>query len=133
MADLSREENLICRSDALAESGRGARFTVRWHDALCPAFVIRFHGRVFGYLNRCSHRQVALDWEAGEFFDFSRRALICATHGARYAPDSGACLGGPCGRAGLIPLGVREHEGRIFLEPLDGVHLVQSILYRESE
>lgn len=132
MAGLSDKENIICDSDSLHESSRGVRFTVRWHDALRPAFVIRFHGRVFGYLNRCSHRQVELDWEQGEFFDFSRQTLICATHGARYAPDSGVCLGGPCGGAGLISLGVRESGGRIFLEPMDAVHLVQSNLNCES-
>ena len=126
MAGLSDEKNIICSSDALTECGRGVRFTVSWHDVLRPAFVIRFHGRVFGYLNRCSHRQIELDWEHGEFFDYSRRTLICATHGARYAPDSGMCLGGPCGGAGLTPLGVRESGGEIFLEPVDAIHLVPS-------
>lgn len=132
MARLTGEENVICDSDTLTECGRGVRFTVRWHEALRPAFVIRFHGRISGYLNRCSHRQIELDWEAGEFFDFSRQTLICATHGARYAPDSGACLAGPCAGAGLIPLGVGESGGKIFLEPADAVHLVQSNINSES-
>jgi hypothetical protein len=59
-----------------------------------------------------------LDWQAGEFFDFDREFLICATHGALYEPSSGACAGGPCaGRGGLRRLDVFEREGKIYWRP----------------
>jgi nitrite reductase/ring-hydroxylating ferredoxin subunit len=41
--------------------------------------------------------------------------LICATHGALYAPESGRCLGGRCNGNGLVALSVVEDEGQIFL------------------
>ena len=123
MAGLDNRNHVICDSAALIERGRGVRFTVHWRDASHPAFAIRFCGRVYAYLNVCAHRRVELDWDNGEFFALGGRELICATHGARYAPDSGACVGGPCGGAGLKPLEVRESGGKIVLESADAVHL----------
>jgi hypothetical protein len=32
-----------------------------------------------------------------------------------YAPESGACLGGPCRGGALIPLVMEESEGKVFL------------------
>jgi nitrite reductase/ring-hydroxylating ferredoxin subunit len=58
---------------------------------------------------------VELDWQQGEFFDSSGLYLICATHGALYAPDTGRCLGGRCNGKGLVPLPVTEHDGSILL------------------
>jgi hypothetical protein len=40
-----------------------------------------------------------LDWREGEVFDSRGRDLICSTHGATYAADSGKCLGGPARHA----------------------------------
>jgi nitrite reductase/ring-hydroxylating ferredoxin subunit len=41
--------------------------------------------------------------------------LICATHGALYAPDSGRCLGGRCNGKGLEAVAVVEHDGQVLL------------------
>jgi nitrite reductase/ring-hydroxylating ferredoxin subunit len=114
---------VICASGALVNGGRGVRFNVIWRGEQAPAFAIRYHGQVYAYLNRCAHRQVELDWEPGAFYTGDGEALICATHGARYAPDSGHCVGGPCGRSGLIPLPTREQDGRVFLADSDELHL----------
>jgi len=108
-------QRLICGSDELVEGGRGVRFKADRHGAGEPAFVVRFRGRVHAYLNRCAHLSVELDWQQGEFFDHSGIYLICATHGALYAPESGSCLGGRCNGKGLTALPVIEHDGRIFL------------------
>jgi nitrite reductase/ring-hydroxylating ferredoxin subunit len=81
-----------------------------------PAFVIRYHGKVYAYLNRCAHMGVELDWMEGEFFDDSGLYLICSTHGAIYAPQSGLCIGGPCRGKSLQYLETEEHDGNIFLK-----------------
>ena len=52
----------------------------------------------------------------GEFFSDEGQTLICATHGAEYAPDTGACLGGPCYGVGLEKLDVIEQQGQLFLQ-----------------
>jgi len=113
---MAGDERLICLSAALLDSGKAARFEVEYFGEMAPAFVIRFAGRVRGYLNRCGHMPMELDWREGEVFDSDGRGLICSTHGATYAPDTGSCLRGPCFRAGLIPVPVEERDGRVILK-----------------
>jgi nitrite reductase/ring-hydroxylating ferredoxin subunit len=112
-ADL--KERRICPSAELIEGGPGQRFTVMCRGEQVEAFAVRFRGRVHGFLNRCGHVPVELDWQHGEFFDSSGLYLICATHGALYAPDSGRCLGGRCNGRGLVPVAVAEHDGWVVL------------------
>lgn len=107
---------LICSSDAVEEGGKGVRFTVERHGRQVPAFVIRFNGLTYAYLNECGHVPAELDWMPGEFFDDSKLYLICSIHGALYAPDSGRCLGGRCQGRGLKSLPIREIDGLILLE-----------------
>ncbi len=117
---------VICRSRELIERQRGVRFVVRRHGEVTPAFAVRFNGVAHAYLNRCAHRSLELDWVEGDFFDAFGAHLLCATHGARYAPASGACVGGPCGGAGLVKLPVFEENGEILFDFGDDIHLVNS-------
>jgi nitrite reductase/ring-hydroxylating ferredoxin subunit len=111
---MAAEERLICASATLEDAGKGVRFEVEYFGAMSPAFVLRFEGRVHAYLNRCAHVPMELDWREGEFFGLERRDLICSTHGATYAADSGRCIGGPCGKNPLIKLRVEERDGSIY-------------------
>ncbi len=107
---------MICEAHALAESGRGVRFDVTFQGEQAPAFAIRYAGRVHAYLNRCAHISVELDWVEGEFFDGSKVYLVCATHGACYVPDTGACVAGPCIGRSLIKIPVEERDGAVYLQ-----------------
>jgi nitrite reductase/ring-hydroxylating ferredoxin subunit len=111
----AREERFLCPSGALEERGPGFCFEVPWLGASAPAFAIRYNGRVHAYLNQCAHAPVRMDWQPGEFFDHSRLYLICAIHGAMYAPESGRCLGGRCDGRSLHRLEVVEHDGAVYL------------------
>jgi len=113
--DLS--SNLIGSIEGIEEGGKGLRFDViNKNKEVIPAFVVHFDGRYFAYLNRCGHIAVQLDYMPGDFFSDDGQTLMCATHGAEYAPDTGACLGGPCYGVGLEPLQL-EHEGnQLFLK-----------------
>lgn len=122
----ARQRSIICRSHELTERGRGFRFAVLRYGEEAPAFVIRFNGVAHGYLNRCAHRFLELDWNEGDFFDAFNEHLLCATHGARYVPATGTCVGGPCVGAGLVKLPVTEQNGEVLLEPVDDLHLVGS-------
>lgn len=115
---MAASERLICASSALVEGGAGVRFEVEelGRSTPAPAFVIRWQGRVYGYLNRCGHIPVELDWQHGEFFDSSLQYLICATHGALYDPATGACRGGRCEGRGLKALTVVERQGNVYCE-----------------
>ena len=108
-------ERLICASDDLKDGADGVRFRVLHQGKEEPAFVVRFRGRVYGYLNRCSHVPVEIDWQEGRFFDFSGLYLVCATHGALFAPETGACLGGRCNGKPLTSLTVIEKDGQVYL------------------
>jgi nitrite reductase/ring-hydroxylating ferredoxin subunit len=110
-------KQLICEGSALQNGGAGVRFEVNWQGRAAAAFVIRFHGKVVGYLNRCAHVPVELDWQAGDFFDISKSYLVCATHGAWYEPLSGLCRGGPCKGRSLQALVVEEAEQQVYLLP----------------
>jgi len=116
---MAQSERLICASEEVAEGGAGFRFSVTRFGREEPAFAVRFHGRVYAYMNRCGHVPVELDWQHGEFFDTSKLYLICATHGALYSPESGHCLGGRCNGKGLEPVAVIERNGKIFLTPTE--------------
>lgn len=111
MADDAR---LICAAGDLRDAGAGVRFSVEYFGEPAPAFAVRFQGRVYGYLNRCAHVAMELDWQAGAFFDSQGRDLICSTHGAVYAADSGHCLGGPCSGAPLVALRMAERDGQVY-------------------
>lgn len=113
MAETAR---LICTSAELANGGKGVRFDIPEVSGQVAAFVVRHGGQVYGYLNRCAHIGVELDWQPGEFFDHSGLYLICATHGATYHPGSGMCMDGPCRGARLTPLDVFEQNGGIYLK-----------------
>lgn len=114
---MAADARLICASDALRDGEQGVRFTVDLGNGEKPAFVIRYRGRVHAYLNECAHVPVQLDLLPGEFFDYSKLYLVCATHGALYAPDTGRCLSSRCAGRGLKPLPVFEAKGSVFLEP----------------
>lgn len=105
----------ICASALLENGGKGVRFTVSIYGRDEPAFAVRYQDQVFAYLNRCAHVPGELDWTPGDFFESDGRHLICATHGALYAPDTGRCVGGRCNGKGLQPLPIVESDGQVYL------------------
>jgi nitrite reductase/ring-hydroxylating ferredoxin subunit len=107
---------LICASTDLMDGGDGFRFEVIQNNIRCTAFVLRWHGRPYAYLNACAHLGLELDWNPGKFFDDEGGYLLCAVHGARFKPDSGYCVDGPCMGRTLQCLNVFERDGNIFLE-----------------
>lgn len=112
---MAAHKRLICSGETLIDGGAGVRFKVVVDGRQADAFVVRFRGRVRAYLNECGHIPAQLDWRPGEFFDDSKLYLICSVHGALYAPESGACLGGRCAGRGLRPLPVCEIDNRVYL------------------
>lgn len=106
MADTER---VICRVDQLVEGGPAVRFeTARLSPgANLSCFAIAYDGAVYAYVNSCPHRGTELDWQPGQVFEETGLYLICATHGALFAPDSGQCVGGPCHGAKLRSLSIK--------------------------
>ena len=113
--DNTLQKHFLCRSEDLDVGGTGLRFEVQRDGEKRPAFAVRSTAGISAFLNRCGHRDLELDWSLGEFFDLDAHLLICATHGALYDPQSGACKGGPCNGVGLSPLSVTEEAGLVYL------------------
>jgi nitrite reductase/ring-hydroxylating ferredoxin subunit len=61
-----------------------------------PIVVVRWGKQVFGYVNRCPHDGVNLDWERNQFLDPNGLRLMCGKHGALFELGTGACVEGPC-------------------------------------
>ena len=116
---MAEEQRLICESEAVADGGRGVRFEVEYFGGLQPAFVVRKDGVVYGYLNRCGHVAMELDWQEGVFFDSEGRDLLCSTHGAVYEARSGRCIGGPCNGTPLVKLRLEERNGLVYFIGFD--------------
>jgi len=100
----------LCRSQDLVEGGRAVSFDVVYGGQTCRAFAVRWRGQAHAYLNRCTHVAMEMDYQPDRFFDDSGQWLLCATHGAAYAPDTGRCAGGPC-RGGLVKIALTERDG----------------------
>lgn len=104
-------------SQDVAEKGDGVRFDLPTRGLHATGFVIRSDGQAFAYVNRCAHVPVELDWQQGKFFNVTNEWLICATHGAMYAPNTGECVTGPCKGKQLTPLALTEANGIISIYP----------------
>ena len=97
----------------LAE-GAGVRFRIVLDGVERSAFAVRYGGRTYAYLNACRHQGLELDFGDAHFFDEPYDALVCCHHGARYRPDTGACVGGPCRGARLTALELELREGALW-------------------
>jgi nitrite reductase/ring-hydroxylating ferredoxin subunit len=116
----------ICDSAVLEEGGKGVRFPLTAGGEDGTGFAIRYNGTVYAYLNRCAHVPIELDWNEGQFFESSGLFLMCSTHGAVYAPETGRCEGGPCRGGRLRPIMVIEHDDQIFWKPDEYVRPVRA-------
>lgn len=97
----------ICSLAAIPEGqGRGFEL-VDAAGNLRAVFVVRRGRRACAYLNVCPHAGTSLDFNPDTFIAPDGGAIQCATHGARFRIDDGACLSGPCRGRGLTPVTVR--------------------------
>lgn len=82
-------------------------------DGPVEVFVVRLGQNVHGYVNRCPHLGVPLNWKPDTFLDAEGRVIVCAMHGAEFAIEDGACLAGPCRGQGLTPVEVDFRNGKV--------------------
>jgi nitrite reductase/ring-hydroxylating ferredoxin subunit len=75
--------------------------------------VIRWGRQVFGYVNKCPHDGVHLDWERNQFLDPNGIRLMCGKHGALFELGTGTCIEGPCKGRSLQPVPLTILDGDI--------------------
>ena len=75
-------------------------------------FIVHKNGKFFGYVNACPHQGTPLDTFPDNFLGVKARYLICSTHGARFEPESGRCIQGPCQGESLksVPLTITKED-----------------------
>lgn len=78
-----------------------------------PIIIVRWGKQVFGYVNRCPHNNVNLDWERDQFLDPNGVRIMCGKHGALFDIGTGECVGGPCVGEGLEPVALVVLDGDI--------------------
>ena len=95
-----------CHVDELPP-GHTAVFRLTCGGRTVHGFAVNHEGCTHAYVNSCPHVGTPLDLFPNEFLDEDGRILVCSTHGALFAPDTGHCIAGPCAGDGLTPLPVR--------------------------
>ena len=84
----------VCAGAELVNGGLGVKVPVTDSAGQTTAFFVRYQDRVHGYLNRCAHVGVELDWQ-GSFFTRAGDLLMCARHGATYEPTRACAWAAP--------------------------------------
>ena len=116
-AAAAAEPQYLCASNELAERGDAFLFDVVLYRESVRAFALRFDGAVVAYVNRCAHVPTEMDWQPGQFLDSGKDFILCSVHGAAYEPQTGRCVGGPCGRGRLVAIDVQERDGGVYWYP----------------
>ena len=110
--------DLIALEDLADPDSRG--FDFGEGRELFQMFVVRRGARLEGWLNRCPHAGHPMDFPPDQFFSLDRTRLRCASHGAEFDFDSGACVAGPCLGRSLLPVPVILEDGVVKIGTEDG-------------
>jgi nitrite reductase/ring-hydroxylating ferredoxin subunit len=123
------EENIVyavcAMSDIPSQRARGFHLMVVDGDGApkpWPIVIVRWGRQVFGYVNKCPHDGVNLDWEHNQFLDPNGVRLMCGKHGALFELGTGACVDGPCIGKNLTPIQLSVIDNDICIT---GVTLVE--------
>ena len=82
------------------------------HPKGFDVILVKVDGQVHGYVNRCPHLGISLDYGDGKCLS-APNELFCAMHGAMFTADTGHCFSGPCEGDSLERLVVRIEDGKV--------------------
>lgn len=86
---------LLCHVDDIAEGrARGFDPAGEGRDTL---FVVAHAGALHAWRDECPHVAGApMAWRKDAYMSADGSRIVCHAHGARFLPDSGECVQGPC-------------------------------------
>lgn len=87
--------NKLCHINDLNDPG------AKGFDFETPVFVVKKDNQVYGYINKCPHTGVNLEWQENDFLNIDKTFIQCSVHGAIFSIESGSCIQGPCNGIGL--------------------------------
>ena len=79
-------------------------------------FIVPRAGTFYGYLNRCPHRGLPLNWLPDRFLDTSGAYIQCANHDALFNITNGCCVSGPCPGDSLTPVKLIVQGDELWLD-----------------
>ena len=82
------------------------------YEAL-PILIVRSGETVKAYINVCPHQGRPLCLPSGKTLISEARFIVCPFHAASFDIETGACVGGPAGGAGLKPIAVEVRDGQV--------------------
>lgn len=99
----------------LAQIGDGAarNFVLQLRAGRFHGFVVRRGEGVWGYVDRCPHMGLPLAQVLDRYLTPDGSLIACSWHSALFEPETGLCVGGPCGGARLTPWPVAVSDGQI--------------------
>lgn len=99
---------VLCALSDIPEPG-GKTFRFREGSDLFAGIVVRFGGKVVGYIDSCPH--VGWPLAQNDAYLFSGDHLLCSGHGAMFRPLDGRCVAGPCLGDSLTPWPIKLSNG----------------------
>ncbi len=105
---------VLCRLDEIRDPG-GREFSFGTPPHVFEMFVMRKGDAAFSYVNDCPHTSSPLNWQPDVFLDYTRKHILCSTHGAQFRVEDGFCIWGPCKGDSLTPMPVRVENGVVIV------------------
>jgi len=90
---------VLCRAEEIGEGE--ARGFPPAPGGLTGLIALRRGGVLRVFVNACPHLGLPLEVLPDRFLDEAGRYLVCSAHGARFRPEDGRCVSGPCAGEGL--------------------------------
>jgi nitrite reductase/ring-hydroxylating ferredoxin subunit len=109
--DLTR---VICSLAELEETGsRG--FAMGEGDWPLRGFIVKTPDGVAAFVNYCPHAGHPLNFRPNRFLTPDGSLILCGSHGALFARDTGLCVLGPCAGQSLTKIPVEVVGGCVML------------------
>lgn len=99
---------------AQAPDGGAVAIHFRAEGAFFSLILTRRGEEVFAYENKCPHAGNRFDEMYDGVIVQQKRFIVCPHHGASFALESGACMGGPS-KEGLARIDVRVVDGMVVI------------------
>ena len=97
----------------LIADGAARNFVLQIGEGFFHGFVVRRGEEVRGYVDRCPHAGLPLAQQLDQYLTPDGGMIACSWHGAVFAIEDGACLGGPCAGGRLTPWPVTVEDGKV--------------------
>ncbi|WP_022982105.1 Rieske (2Fe-2S) protein [Ideonella sp. B508-1] len=104
----------LCHRDTLADGqARGFDLEGEGQDQF---FLVGHGGALHAWRNACPHVDGApMAWRRDAYLSPDGRQVMCHAHGARFEPDTGRCVQGPCLGQHLQPVPLHiDAQGQVW-------------------